>query len=149
MNARTYLRDGRAPVPRDPRTSVLMSRIRAKNTGPERTLHALLRSAGLRGFRLHYARVPGRPDVAFVTARVAVFVHGCYWHGCPWCRPPLPRSNRAWWERKITRNQARDQRKAGALRRAGWSVVTIRECRLKKKPQVQLGRVIRALEARR
>src|SRR5690606_16368049 len=77
--SRTYIRDGRAPVPKDPRTSALMSRIRPRDTGPERALRQGLMARGLSGYRLHPAHVPGRPDVAFIGLRVAVFVHGCFW----------------------------------------------------------------------
>lgn len=147
--ARTYLRDGRAPVPGDARVSELMSRIRGRDTGPERRLRAALRERGLTGYRLHYARVPGRPDVAFVGLRVAVFVHGCFWHGCPHCKRYTPRNNRAWWTAKLAANQARDRRKARALRALGWSVITIWECRLKDAPGPHLRRVERAVERRR
>jgi DNA mismatch endonuclease (patch repair protein) len=147
MSMRTYLRDGRAPVPKSERTSAIMSRIRAKNTGPERALREALRVEGLTGYRLHYARAPGRPDVAFVGDRVAVFVHGCFWHGCPHHPGRRVKSHGAWWRRKIGANKARDRRKVAALRRDGWRVVTIWECRLKKGPVAQLRKVQRALAA--
>lgn len=148
MAERTYLRDGRAPVPKDPRTSAIMSRIRAKNTVPERALRAALRKAGLSGYRLHFARVPGKPDVAFVKHRVAVFVHGCFWHGCPHHPDHRVRNNAAWWRKKIGANRARDKRKSAALRRAGWRVITVWECRLKSSPEVQVRKVLRAVTAR-
>ena len=146
---RTYLRDGRAPIPKDERTSAIMSRIRAKHTGPELALRKSLRASGLTGYRLHYTRVPGRPDVAFVKDRVAVFVHGCFWHGCPHHPQQRVKSHAAWWKKKIGTNQARDRRKAAALRRAGWRVITIWECRLKKSPGAQLRKVQRAFSASR
>ncbi|MCB9168970.1 MAG: very short patch repair endonuclease [Flavobacteriales bacterium] len=146
MSVRKYIRDGRAPVPKDARTSALMSRIRAKDTSPERALRRALRDAGHRGYRLHYAKVPGRPDIAFVGRKVAVFVHGCFWHGCPYCRPARPRTHRRFWNEKLDRNKDRDKRKARTLRQAGWLVVTIWECRLKKDPIAQLRRVENALE---
>lgn len=146
---RNYIRDGRAPIPKDTRTSALMSRIRARNTGPERTLRSLLVGSGLRGYRLHPSAVPGRPDVAFIGARVAVFVHGCFWHGCPHCQPPRPRSNRKFWSEKLERNRERDVRKARELRLAGWKVITIWECMLRRAPSRQVQRVARALALRR
>lgn len=142
MAPRTYLRDGRAPIPKEERTSAVMSRIRAGNTQPELLLRAALRSLGLRGYRLHYAKVPGRPDIAFVGRRVAVFVHGCFWHGCPHCRPQRPRSHQAFWNAKLDRNKARDAEKAKALRALGWKVVTVWECRIKADAQVQAQRVL-------
>ena len=141
-----YIRDGRAPVPLDERVSANMSRIRAKNTKPELVLRRMLRKAGRSGYRLHYAKVPGRPDVAFVKHRLAVFVHGCFWHGCPYCRPRTPKSNSAFWLNKVATNQARDKRKNGALRKLGWTVLTIRECQLLRRPKAQLDRVLKALE---
>jgi len=146
--ARTYVRDGRAPVPKDERTSALMSRIRSVDTGPEKTMRAVLSAAGIRGYRLHYRNAPGKPDIAFVGRKVAVFVHGCFWHGCPHCKRYAPRSNRAWWKKKLATNRDRDQRKQRELRKAGWSVVTVWECRLKRSPGVAVRKVERALAYR-
>src|SRR5688500_5616988 len=108
---RTYIRDGRAPIPKDERTSALMSRIRGKNTGPENALRSAMRAIGLTGYRLHYKNAPGRPDIAFVNRKIAIFVHGCFWHGCPYCRPVRPKSNNSFWNQKLDRNIARDKQK--------------------------------------
>jgi DNA mismatch endonuclease (patch repair protein) len=140
-----YKRDGRAPVPHDPRVSATMSRIRAKNTRPEMIVRAALRRAGHTGYRLHYDRVPGRPDIAFVGRRIALFVHGCFWHGCPHCTPGRPKNNRIFWDRKLDANKARDQRKAAALRKDGWAVYTVWECALRRDPKRALARVVSAL----
>ena len=148
MSERKYIRDGRAPVPRHSRTSALMSRIRAKNTTPELILRRALRLAGLKGYRLHFAKVPGRPDITFVGPKVAVFVHGCFWHGCPYCRPRRPKTHKGFWNDKLDRNKVRDRRKSKALRAAGWRVVTIWECQVERDPDRQAGRVARALEGR-
>ncbi|MBP7408145.1 MAG: DNA mismatch endonuclease Vsr [Flavobacteriales bacterium] len=148
MSTRTYLRDGRAPIPKDERTSALMSRIRNMDTAPERAMRALLAAEGIKGYRLNHATTPGRPDIAFVGRKVAVFVHGCFWHGCPHCSPQKPKSNSAWWKHKLGANKARDLRKTQALRTLGWSVTTIWECRLRATPQVQVKRVISALSRR-
>ena len=144
--ARTFIRDGRAPIPKDERTSELMSRIRGKNTGPEMVLRSLLRQEGFTGYRLHYTKAPGRPDIAFVGRRIAIFVHGCFWHGCPHCRPARPKSNNTFWSQKLDRNMARDRRKVKELQKEGWRVIMIWECKLKRSPLVQLGRVRRMLE---
>ncbi|MGB3526167.1 MAG: very short patch repair endonuclease [Flavobacteriales bacterium] len=144
---RTYLRDGRAPVPKDSRVSEQMSRIRGKNTKPEQAMRAALSAHRIRGYRLNYAKVPGKPDIAFVGRKVAVFVHGCFWHGCPNCQPPRPKTNTDFWDRKLDRNIQRDRQKERALRQAGWRVVTVWECRLKKDPEAQVRRVRKALEA--
>lgn len=148
MAQRTYLRDGRAPVPVDARVSEQMSRIRGKNTKPERIMRAALRAVGLRGYRLNFSKAPGKPDIAFVGKKVAVFVHGCFWHGCPRCQPPRPRTNMDFWDQKLDRNIQRDRRKARALRQAGWRVITVWECRLKQDPQGQASRVLRIVADR-
>ncbi len=145
MSNRIYLRDGRAPIPKDARTSEVMSRIRSKNTKPERLMRAALGAEGVKGYRLNYAKAPGRPDIAFVGKRIAVFVHGCFWHSCPHCQRYTPKSNRAWWKKKLGRNVERDKEKTASLRRAGWRVITVWECRLAKSAAVQARRVVRAL----
>jgi DNA mismatch endonuclease, patch repair protein len=142
---RTYLRDGRAPIPKDPRVSATMSRIRAKNTGPEKTMRSALTEAGIRGYRLHYAKAPGRPDVAFVGRKVAVFVHGCFWHQCPHCQPQRPKANKSWWRKKLDRNVERDAEKVQALRELGWRVITVWDCRLKANAKKEVKRVVKLL----
>ena len=145
MPERKYIRDGRAPVPKNERTSAAIIRIRAKNTGPERDMRAALCERGIKGYRLHYSKAPGRPDIAFVGRKVAVFVHGCFWHRCPHCKRYDPKSNRAWWKKKLDANQERDKRKERALRSAGWRVTTVWECRLRANPAAQVARVERSL----
>lgn len=146
MPKRTYLRDGRAPVPKDPRTSAVMSRIRAKDTTPELIVRQALRERGLTGYRLHYAKAPGRPDIAFVGRKVAVFVHGCFWHGCPHCQPRRPRTHKGFWNAKLDRNKARDAEKAKALRQVGWKVITLWECRVKKNVGKEVDKVVHMLK---
>lgn len=118
-----------------------MSRIRTRNTAPELALRKALRSRGLIGYRLNYAKAPGRPDVAFVGRKVAVFVHGCFWHACPHCALRKPKSNTEFWTRKLNANKARDARKVRELRKAGWRVLTVWECRLKKNADAEARRV--------
>ncbi len=140
-----YLRDGRAPVPADGRVSAIMSRIRAKDTLPERTVRRALRQAGHVGYRLHYGRVPGRPDIAYVGRRIAVFVHGCFWHGCPHCRPRRPNTHTGFWNAKLDLNRERDARKELALQQAGWRVFTLWECRVRGDIARTLQPLLRAL----
>lgn len=104
---------------------------RSKNTKPELRVRAALREAGLSGYRIHWKKAPGHPDVCFVGRRVAIFVHGCYWHRCPHCDLPLPKSHVEFWEEKFARNRARDARDAAALVEDGWTVLVVWECRLK------------------
>ena len=141
-----YIRDKRSPPPKNESVSRVMSANRAKDTGPEIHLRKALWKAGARGYRLHYKRVPGRPDIAFVSKRVAVFIHGCYWHHCPKCDLPLPKTNTAFWQAKFHANAARDTRNARALRRLGWHVLTIWECDLKRSHKAALDRILRSLK---
>jgi DNA mismatch endonuclease (patch repair protein) len=92
------------------------------------------------------ASVPGRPDIAFPRLKLAIFVHGCFWHRCPHCQPPLPKAHRAFWKRKFALNAERDERKRRQLEAAGWDVLEIWECKVKKNPAEQAFRVRRMLE---
>jgi len=127
----TYLRDGRAPVPLKESTSRVMSANRAKNTQPELLLRRALWRTGIRGYRLNWRKAPGRPDIAFPGKKLAIFVHGCFWHRCPYCQPSLPKSNKDFWERKFENNVKRDELNVLKLRQAGWYVLTLWECELK------------------
>jgi DNA mismatch endonuclease (patch repair protein) len=98
-----------------------MSRIRGAHTTPERTLRSAMWSAGLRGYRINVRTPGGRADAAFVRHRVAVFIDGCFWHGCPehYVRP---RSRAAFWAGKLRGNVDRDRRQTAILEAAGWHV---------------------------
>jgi len=107
---------------------------KGKDTGPERALRSLLRDAGYPGYRLHWRKAPGRPDIAYPGRKVAVFVHGDFWHRCPRCKPPLPKTNREFWARKFALNVERDKRKVDALEQLGWTVLVVWECELRDDP---------------
>lgn len=111
-------------VPSSAAVSVRMSRFPRRDTAPEVALRRLLHARGMR-YRVNLP-VPGLPrrtiDVAFTRPKIAVFVDGCYWHGCPH-HGRLPRSNREWWTEKLRRNQARDVQTAAHLGHLGWDVV--------------------------
>ena len=107
-----------------------MSRIRGKDTKPEMLLRRGLHAAGLR-FRLHGAKLPGRPDMVFPKHRVVVLIHGCFWHGHDCALFKMPATRPEFWMKKISGNRERDLRTAKALRLAGWRVLTIWECSLK------------------
>ena len=125
-----YIRDKRSPTPKSETVSRVMSANRAKNTKPELLLRKALWHAGLRGYRLHYKKVPGRPDISFVGKKLAIFVHGCFWHRCPKCDYQLPKTNHEFWQQKFARNVARDENKRHALEALGWTVLTVWECEL-------------------
>jgi DNA mismatch endonuclease (patch repair protein) len=109
--------------------SRIMSRIRGQDTKPEMLVRRRLYAAGLR-FRLHRRDLPGAPDIVFPSRRVALFVHGCFWHCCPKCRDGQKqvKSNTAYWGPKRARTRARDQRHLSELQSMGWSVLVIWEC---------------------
>jgi len=119
----------------------------ARDTQPELALRRLLYSAGLR-YRVDRAPLPGlrrRADVVFGPARVAVFVDGCFWHGCPQ-HGTRPRSNEQWWHDKLERNRRRDRDTDDRLLAAGWQVLRVWE---HEDPAAAAQRVQAAVRARR
>lgn len=105
-----------------------MSRIRSKDTGPERAVRHLAHAMGFR-YRLHVKGLPGRPDLVFPRLRKVLFVHGCFWHahGCRLSRRP-PATHTRFWREKFARNASRDQQNLRALWQAGWQVLVVWEC---------------------
>ncbi len=101
---------------------------RSKDTRPEVALRKALWHAGHRGYRLHYKKMPGRPDIAFVSKKVAIFVHGCFWHRCQSCNYRLPKVNTEFWKKKFDSNVARDRKNLNQLEAFGWTVITVWEC---------------------
>jgi DNA mismatch endonuclease, patch repair protein len=108
--------------------SAVMRAVKSKDTAPERAVRRAAHALGLR-FRLHRADLPGKPDLVFPARRVALFVHGCFWHGhdCP-RGARMPQTNRAYWQAKIARNMTRDSVSSAALKKLGWTPRTIWEC---------------------
>lgn len=113
----------------DPQRSALMKRVRRSNTAPEQQVAAILRELGIR-VRRNVKGLPGTPDFANQRRNLAIFVHGCFWHGHSGCKQAtLPKSNTAFWRVKIESNRRRDRRKATELRRLGFRVITVWSCR--------------------
>ncbi|WP_148925621.1 very short patch repair endonuclease [Stutzerimonas stutzeri] len=111
--------------------SRMMSAIRGKDTKPEVTIRRYLHSKGFR-FRLHRPDLPGKPDLVLAKYRLAIFVHGCFWHrheGCFYATSPATRSD--FWQTKLSANVERDGRQVVLLQAAGWRVMIIWECGLK------------------
>lgn len=107
-----------------------MSRIRGRDTRPELVLRRLLHAAGFR-YRLHYARLPGRPDLVLPKYKAVIFIHGCFWHRHASCRiANTPKSNVEFWTTKFQRNVARDAAVESTLRQEGWRVLVVWECSL-------------------
>ncbi|MFQ5443196.1 MAG: very short patch repair endonuclease [Nitrospinales bacterium] len=105
-----------------------MTRVKAKDTGPEMKVRRLIHNNGYR-YRLHRKDLPGKPDLVFPGSKKIIFVHGCFWHrhNCSAGRKK-PKSNKEYWNLKLSRNKARDKKNCTALKNLGWSVLVIWEC---------------------
>lgn len=125
--------------------SAHMARVHGVDTGPEMAVRRMVHAMGFR-YRLHAADLPGKPDLVFRRLGKIVFVHGCFWHGHS-CRAGRnrPSSGQSYWIAKLERNVARDRAIIRKLRRAGWSVMTVWECQLKK-PERVTARLMKFLE---
>lgn len=122
--------------------SALMSRVRTRGTAPELALRKVLWAQGVRGWRLHPKGVPGKPDLAWVGRRLAVFVDGAFWHGHPdYYRGQSGR----FWDAKIERNRARDQRVNEELAGLGWTVIRVWDFEIEHDPVHCARRVAAAL----
>ncbi|MGH7350302.1 MAG: very short patch repair endonuclease [Candidatus Rokuibacteriota bacterium] len=136
--------DPRNPAPSSLATRTVMVANVGRGTSPELALRRALRAVGARGYRVGLRAEGVRPDIVFTRQRVAVFVHGCFWHRCPTCRFTLPKTNREFWLAKFRRNRARDRAKRRQLERGGWQVVEVWEHEVRD----TLGRVTRTIAER-
>ncbi|TAK67883.1 MAG: DNA mismatch endonuclease Vsr [Betaproteobacteria bacterium] len=129
-----------------PVRSANMAKIRSKDTVPEKLVRSALHRAGLR-FKLHDANLPGKPDIVLPSKQACIFVHGCFWHGCPNCSTGSRRvgSNRYYWEPKLARNKARDIDTINWLRLGGWRVFVIWECEVRGRRVQDIIRALRRL----
>ena len=108
-----------------------MAAVHSKNTRPEMLVRKIVHRLGYR-YRLHSAKLPGRPDLVFAGRQKVVFVHGCFWHRHPGCRyASSPKTRIDFWESKFQANVARDERTNRELEQAGWKVFTVWQCELK------------------
>ncbi len=111
--------------------SNIMRSVKSKgNRSTELALIKLFKTHGVKGWRRNY-KLHGKPDFVFPKQRIALFADGCFWHGC-FCRTNIPKTNSAYWERKIARNVARDLENNGILRDKGWQVFRVKECEIKR-----------------
>ncbi len=150
--ARKYMdreRLGPPPQPSSLAVSTSMRSNRRQDTGPELLLAFEFERLQAPPFVRNDPSLSGSPDFAFHGPQVAVFVYGCFWHRCPWCKPRLPMAHRDFWRRKFERNRRRDRRKREALRRTGWHVLAVWECRLKRDPPVTAGKILRRIDGLR
>jgi len=111
--------------------SEVMRAVKGKDTKTEIALRKALFALGFR-YRLNVEDLPGKPDLVFPKYKTVIFVHGCFWHGHRCKRGKrVPKTNRAYWTEKIARNKARDKKNAAALKKLGWKVITVWECKLR------------------
>jgi len=104
-----------------------MRAVKSKGTKLEKRLFAMLAGMGISGWKKNALSVIGKPDIAFLDQKVAIFVDGCFWHGCPYCRRKIPKTNRAYWKRKINRNVELARFYNEQLSRDSWTVIRIWE----------------------
>lgn len=126
-----------------------MSRIRGADTAPEKIVRSLLRAEGCR-FRTNVSNLPGKPDIVLPAFRIAIFVHGCFWHRHKSCRfTTNPKLNSEFWVGKFARTVARDREHVRALKKMGWRIVTVWECAAKKRPDAVRNKISRAMKVSR
>lgn len=117
--------------------SSVMRQVKASGTTPERRVRQLLTRMGLR-YRLQRRDLPGAPDIVMPGRRIALFVHGCFWHGHDCKRGArIPKQNRDYWTAKVERNRTRDAKTRAALETSGWTPIVIWECELRDEPALQ------------
>lgn len=110
-----------------------MSRIKGKDTKPEMLVRKFLFAQGFR-YRLHVKNLPGKPDIVLPKYKTVIFIHGCFWHGHKGCKYfVVPKTRTEWWINKIERNKELDKKNLRLLRQDSWKVLTIFECKLKKR----------------
>ena len=115
--------------------SEVMSKIKSKDTKPEKAVRSLLHRMGYR-FRIHRKDLPGRPDIVLPKYGVVIFIHGCFWHLHEGCRDgTVPKTGTDKWREKLEKNVARDKRNIQQLEELGWRVLTLWECEIEKKPE--------------
>lgn len=128
--------------------SRIMARVKSRgNKSTEQRLRAMLVRRGISGWKVTPKNIEGNPDFAFPGFKVAVFVDGCFWHGCPKCCR-MPETRRDYWERKIGGNAKRDKRVSARLRKRGWSVIRIWEHEIRDNPERAMARIERAVARR-
>ena len=126
--------------------SAVMAAVKGRDTGPELAVRRLVWRLGGR-YRLNRRDLPGKPDIVLPGRRLAIFVHGCFWHGHDCARGArVPKANRDYWLAKVARNRARDEAVRAQLTTAGWRVAVVWECELKQPPALE-ARMRRVLAA--
>lgn len=120
-----------ADVHTNEQRSYNMQQIRSRDTKPEMQVRKFLHAQGFR-YRLHDKKLPGKPDIILPKYRTVIFVNGCFWHGHEHCKYyAVPKTRTAWWLNKINTNKANDTKAVKALKKEGWKIITVWECKLK------------------
>ena len=123
-----------------------MSAIRSKgNKTTELAFLKLLKENHITGWRRHLKTLPGKPDFAFPKQKFAVFIDGCFWHGCPKCYK-RPKSNKEYWDGKVTKNRERDKRVNKILKAKGWRVLRFWECKVDSDPTFCIKKIKECLD---
>tara|TARA_B100000586_G_scaffold114458_1_gene82490 strand:- start:141 stop:512 length:372 start_codon:yes stop_codon:yes gene_type:complete len=108
-----------------------MSNIKGKNTLPEMMVRNYLYSKGYR-YKIHEIKLPGKPDIVLANKKIAIEVRGCFWHGHQCRLASIPRTNRSFWIKKIYRNKQRDNNNSKKIRKIGYNLIVVHECRVRK-----------------
>lgn len=133
----------------DPTRSRIMAQIRGRgNRSTEKKARACLMRAGIRGWRLNVKEVIGRPDIYFHDKKIAIFINGCFWHGCKKCYR-RPKSRQEYWDWKVERNKQRDRRISSMLKRKGIHYIRIWEHELQTSPSLVMNKIINEIQALR
>lgn len=131
------------------RRSWNMSRIRGKDTQPEKQLRSLMHRAGFR-FRLHDKNLPGKPDIVLPRYQTVIFVNGCFWHRHPGCKKAYtPKSKREFWQAKFDATVQRDKETKKSLELLDWIVLTVWECELKRDPNNLVAKITDTIKGAR
>ena len=126
--------------------SDVMSKIRSKNTKPEKLLRSALHKQGYR-FRIHRKDLPGKPDIVFPKQKLAIFVHGCFWHFHKDCREGrIPSSNSTFWKEKLEKNITKDEKAVCILSLMGWNVLTVWECDIEERIALVLETIMQKIK---
>ena len=129
--------------------SQIMARIRNRgNKTTEWAIRSRLIKKGIKGWRCHFKDIPGNPDFSFPDLFIAIFLDGCYWHGCPKCKK-IPATHKKFWREKISKNVLRDKRNSRNLKKIGWRVIRFWEHEIKKVPEECLKKIIKAINSKR
>lgn len=108
-----------------------MRAVKGKGTKLEKSLFSMLAGMGLKGWKKNVSNIVGKPDIIFLDQKIAIFIDGCFWHGCPICQRKLPETNREYWKRKIARNVQLAKTHNQQLADEGWKVIRIWEHEMK------------------